>query len=278
MKHAPRPVIAFSALLCFAALSAQAATTVEDFNSYPADTPLSSPWTYSNPDDGSARIIRPEKDTADIFGEGADNQYLKLRAYQTGTATINLYRNFGSGYGNVGQLDMQVYDPGTSVGPQNNFGLQIRLSTSGGQPANNNTPFWITLYEGDIYDGTSSAGKTLIGNYDLNAVVNFSIVFNNTDSAVTYAGSMTLAAQSYDLWLNGAYLVTGTYNTLAASEVGKSLNSINFGTPSSGVAVTEMLINQITASDIISIPEPAAAALALGLLGLAFAAARRRAS
>ncbi len=274
MIKTPRFLIALSSLLCLGATLTQAATTIEDFSSYTPNAPITSPWVTPQADDGTTRIARVLEDEDNIFGEGASNQYFKFASNRTAAGTYLIsYRNFSGGYGSTGQVDLQIYDPNTSAGTTSQYGFQIRLSSNAGSPSNGDSPFWLVLHQGNIYD---TDAKTLIGSYDVETVLNLSIVFNNTGTSITYGDSITLAASSYDLWINGEIVAHGTRRSTGGT-LGRELQSIAFNAPASTSAVEEMYINQIKVSDIISIPEPAAAACALALLGLGLAVRRRRA-
>ena len=249
-------------------------TISENFNSYPANSVIGSPWINTNADNDSSRKTRVLEDTENLFGEGTSNKYLYLYAYQTGTSNIGLYQSFNDnyGYGNLGQIDLEFYDPDVSTAAGSNYGLLIRLSTSGGLPSNGNSPFFITLYDGGIYDGDT---KQLIANYDVNTPVEMSIVFNNSEFDADYANDITLESGSYDVWINGTMVGSGTRRDIA-DDLGKTLKSIIFNSPGSNATLTEMYINKMVLADTISIPEPALSACVLSLVALAGLAARRR--
>lgn len=101
-----------------------------------------------------------------------------------------------------------------------------------------------------------------------NTVLAFRILGNNSSAAVnyTYNGSRSVAAYSFDLWLNDALIGDNLSKAQLGNDVG--IDSFMFYSESSTGNVGTMRLDDISYANAIVVPEPAA----IGLVGIGLAA------
>lgn len=280
-----RIVASASLLVAASAVPCLAGSFSDNFDSASAGTVLGSPWGLSVADNDGTLKYRITTDTGDLFGSGASNQFLSLSDTQNGNPNVQFYYASSGIASQTGQISFSFYDPqlSTVAASTNNSGLMLRLGTSNSSAAGNTTsPFGFFLYNGGIYTNTASAAtidKTnVLATYSFNSAHSLTVVYNNGTTGISYDNdTRTLAAGSFDIWLDGTIVATGlgkfNGNTSTASIANATLNgqsSGNFGFYLDDVAIS-------TDISISSIPEPASAALlaGAGLLGAAFLRRRR---
>lgn len=274
-------------LAAAAASSSFAGSFSDDFSSYTAGATLGSPWTQSVPDNNGTLLYRVTADSGNVFGQGAANQYLSISDTLSGNPNLQFYYASSSISGSSGQLSFSFYDPQltTVATSTNNSGMMLRLGTStAGAAGNTTSPFGFFVYNGGIY--TNSAGlatidKTrVLATYSFTAAHTLTVVYNNGTTGVSYDnGARSVAASTFDVWLDGNVVATGlgkfNNNTSTAAIGNVTIN----GQPSGTVGYYLDNIAISSAITVSSIPEPASAAalLGAGVLGVAALGRRRRA-
>jgi hypothetical protein len=109
-----------------------------------------------------------------------------------------------------------------------------------------------------------------------NSVYDIEIYGNNTTAAIDYTkgGAQSLAANTWDLWINGSLIGDGLNKAQLANDV--NIDSFMIYGVSSAGNVASIVVDDISyANEITVIPEPASAGL-LTLAGLGFAFRRLR--
>ena len=279
--------LASALLLAALASSSFAGSFSDDFSTYAAGSTLGSPWTQSVPDNGGTLLYRVATDSSDVFGQGATNQYLSISDTVGGTPNLQFYYASSSIAGTSGQFSFSFYDPQvTSLATStNNSGMMLRLGTStSGAAGNTTSPFGFFVYNGGVYTnsvGLATIDKTrLLATYSFATAHTLTVVYNNGTAGVSYDnGARSVAAGTFDVWLDGSVVATGLgkFNNNASTA---AIGNVTINGQSSG-SVGYYLDNVAISSAITvsSIPEPASAAdlLGAGVLGVAALRRRRRA-
>ena len=159
-------------------------------------------------------------------------------------------------------------DASTFSGSQTFTGLRFSFGTSGSITTNNRA--------------AASWNTTNISGTPFSQGTKYSVAIygNNSTSSITYErdGVKSVAASTYDLWVNGTRVGTALGKAQLAN--GTSIDSLMFYGESSTSNVAKLAIDNLiyssTVGGITAIPEPSTFAALLGLTALAGAATRRR--
>lgn len=255
-------------LLCAVSVASAATVFNENFDSYTAGAQLpvglssgGFKWASAAAVNRTTAFEDVTTDTNNYFALGTSNQYLRLAILNGATtsdvkpaATINDVT-----VGTIGQVSLNFYDPSNVDFTGRGFLLRVGTGNSNGT-----TAFGLYFRNGALYYGTGSSvnlSASSIATYTLDTLYSLSIVYNNTNGSYTY-GSQTLNSGTMDIWLNGVLAASGVASTGNVT-LGTSLDNLNFTVNGSTLMLDELLVDNITMSDTIAVPEPRGLALAM---------------
>ncbi len=163
-----------------------------------------------------ARAIEVVNDSADLFQEGTENNYMRIfnDGVETESDNVNLiaFNRFGS---TVITVDFDFIEP-TGVGESN-----LVLRPGAGIVDNTNRTHEITFNNGEL------SGKAAA--YSEGEKHNVQIVLNNNTQTISYlGGSATVASDTYDVWLNGELILDDHQLARGSFAVGSPLTSLQF--------------------------------------------------
>lgn len=233
----------------FAAVSLSGQTTLfsDDFSSYTAGQPISTPWgsVFPNPSESDAKI-EVELDGGNLFSQGTSNQILHVLDE---SATFRTRADIRDLSYQVATLNLTFYEVSGVTGTPWRISFGLNSSSSG------NTAFMVTLNDGNP------------GSYSLDAVHTAQIVVNTSNSSVAYEGT-NVGSLNYDLWIDGI-LVTDEGGLISGSAItaGTDLTAFRFTTDSGGLS-QEIFVNNVTLYEGAVIPEPSTLAYLFGFTGV----------
>lgn len=261
----------------------------DDFQSYVAGNNMTAGssgdgYTFqvvsNNPTNGITTPV--VSDTGNLFGHGADNNYLTLadtktyydsgnpRHYRLGSADYNM--------GKTGSVTLNFHEPANSTATpaQGDQGWALYFGCYNTEIAS--AAFGIHLQQGTLYatTGTGLERGTAIGSYSMDTTHSLALVFNKSGAVVDDNGN-TLSTGKMDVWLDGR-LITSVAGTGAQAATGTDISRFSIGVTSEyadtdknfmGTLYIDDLVLHNSVAVIAAVPEPAAVALILGALAVA---------
>ena len=192
------------------------------------------------------------------------NQYMSVTASGGGGSNNSSASVISSFSDAVLTISFDFNEPTTGGG--SDFSLQV-----GRNGFNNFNKFAQITFD----DGTlRNSGNAQVGNYTLALSNHVDILLNGTTSSVSYlGGTQSLAANTYDVWLNGTRIANGAANFGSATS--GDFNFFNLTTAGSNVFNVD---NFVIDSELTVVPEPSTFALLIGagVVGIGFMRRRRR--
>ncbi|QYY35022.1 PEP-CTERM sorting domain-containing protein [Ruficoccus sp. ZRK36] len=269
--------ILFSASILAGALPLTSSAEVlyfENFESYTPGSAITSASPYWSSTTNTNDVYFEAHDSGDYFG--ADNQY----GYIADTSVTNNQNmsdatsSFTGTY--TGQIDLDFYDASDDL--FNGAGFILRFGTGDG---NTKTSFGIYIQNGEImkaYGQYVTRDPATAVTYDMDTANTLSIVFNNTDESMIYAGG-SIAAYSMDVYLNGVQ-IAHDWGTAGEDPAGSLIQMVNFNAKRSANSESDfagtLYLDNLKVSSDISIPEPSSSYMLIaGLAGMLIALRKR---
>ena len=173
-------------------------------------------------------------DTGNVFGKGPGHLVLLLHDFSK-TKQVNLVAQ------NAFQLQVLTVSfdfyqaPDPSGGP-----FIVRLGT--GANGDKEKAFSLYLDHGKMHND--------LGAYSLGVKHHLDLVANNSTAAVTYAGTLSLPPQKYDVWIDGAPVLTGESIDFAANlKDTTQLSSLSFLTYQAVSDHVEIMIDGVSVTE-----------------------------
>lgn len=270
MKHTRKSLLPSVILLACAGLPAGAANLLSDsFDSYTVGSNLdaASGWNARASGNGGSVTVQG----GDAFG--ASNRYVDFKDASTATT---------SGYSSMAHTTNiaagQLVTFSLDFIAVNNQGINIGFATSSnsGQVLGSTDRVVVASLTNGSITGLNSTSGFGSGFFTLNTAYKLEIVFNDSGSAVSYAGR-SLADNSYDVWIRNltaegsTFVGTGTFTSVAG---GYYSAARSFNSPTPNYLIDNWLVQ--TGAIVTPIPEPTTALAGL-LLGLGLLRRRRSA-
>ncbi len=260
--------------LATAPVMAQNVIFHDHFN-YPIGTFPAGPWGgTTGPEETPSGIIEVRQDTDNRFGRGMDNTYVYWSSNNESAAIrLDALNVFSVGAGpSIFTLSfefIETTDPFASNPRSNRFALRTYAGTG----------FNNQLQQVDFRDLriNDSAFLGAGSGYSHDTFSRLDYVFNTTGDSINYDspdGLVALAAESSDIWINGALVATGITITNAGSLTGFDLRNFS-NNPGATFLIDDAAIfdGAVVGAPI---PEPGTYALLFGGAALAVALVVRR--
>ncbi|QYY36279.1 hypothetical protein [Ruficoccus sp. ZRK36] len=266
--------LAISTLL-LGSMSAIHATVIfsENFDEYTAGEPV--PWNTDYSENWLQVVaydFDTETDSSHMFSAGP-NQYGSLSGSNLSSQMVARSTVFDGPGTQTGQMSFAFYDPSSEPHSGNGFVFRISNQDSGNAKA----AFAIFIQNGELilaYGSDIIPSATSFASYNQNEANQLDIVFNNSDSPLTYSGG-TIVAGAMDVYLNGE-LVGDDLGRAGSLGTGVNIRSFNITAKTSPAFTGTMYLDDIVVDDSISIPEISESSLYMGIIPLVLLALRRR--
>lgn len=254
--------LACGLMLFGATLASGSASTIlfyDDFSGYHGVQTGSTMGTWSLSGNTAApegnRRIEVLKDTQNLFGEGTDNHYLSFYTENNSQMVMRVVDAFNGG--EVITLSFSLFVPEKS-GYTRDIDIRAGRDIIGG----NNIANRSTLKANSIDKGV----------FDFDTPHRVDIVFNSSTSTLTdYYQGNSLAALSFDVWVDGERLASGIKTTQAKAIA--DITSISFQSLSNSTLPAEFYLDWVAVSQgaavMAPIPEPSSAFLLIPTATLA---------
>lgn len=167
----------------------------DDFSSHEAGKIPGAPWTSVTDDPEKTGSSLVEKDTANLFGKGPDNQYLNYLPAGDGAIVTRSENTFSS---ELITFSMKFIDA-----DDNDPTYSWIIFNSGSVSGTANRVHVFTLNSED------GIGTIRSGNYPLNVPNQLDLVINSSAFTVEYGDGYTIESGKADIWINGVLAEAG---------------------------------------------------------------------
>lgn len=255
-------------LLAIAGLANATVVLEDNFSDDPSyGQPSNPPWNVAVTPSGQVNRVDP--DAGNYFGEGTTNKVLRMRLTSGTGQMVRGIRNYATGASAV-SLKFDFVDTSESYTP-----TPLRLIIGGNGWATN---YWQAFdFKRDAYNSTtgkiyawSGTTSTLLGSYTTGGTKQtIEIVANgNTSGTVYYGDSQSVAANKFDLWINGVKVADDFDKQWGNLVSPGDFQEVEFQMPAFTTGnIKEFYFDNFVAT---AIPEPATMSiLALGSMALA---------